>query len=98
MLEEFAGADCGLRALAPRVRSGDPDNIEARAARRYWSLLFGDTPFLRGDEEDARNRRLDYGYAVLRAATARAICACGLHPTFGLAHRNKANAFALAET
>ena len=97
VLEECRGADEGLRALVGRVRSGDPDNVEARAARRYWSVLFGGDPFTRSNEDDARNHWLNYGYAVLRAATARAICGSGLHPTFGLAHRNKANAFALAD-
>jgi CRISPR-associated protein Cas1 len=97
LLEERRGSGEGLRALASKVRSGDPDNIEARAARRYWSVLFGADPFTRSNEEDARNHWLNYGYAVLRAATARAICASGLHPTFGLAHRDKANCFALAD-
>jgi CRISPR-associated protein Cas1 len=97
VLEECRGSDEGLRALAGRVRSGDPDNVEARAARRYWSVLFEEGPFTRSNEEDARNHWLNYGYAVLRAATARAVCGSGLHPTFGLAHRNKADAFALAD-
>jgi len=97
VLEERMGTDAGLRALARRVRSGDPDNIEARAAHRYWRLVFGDPRFVRSKEEDERNHWLDYGYAVLRAMAARAICGSGLHPTFGLAHRNKANAFALAD-
>jgi CRISPR-associated protein Cas1 len=97
VLEELRNDDHGLRALTKQVRSGDPGNVEARAARRYWSVLFGDAPFARADEEDFRNHWLNYGYAVLRAATARAVCAAGLHPTFGLAHRNKANAFALAD-
>lgn len=97
MLEERIGTDGGLHALAQRVRSGDPNNVEARAARRYWSVLFGEGPYTRGNEDDPRNHWLNYGYAVLRAATARAICASGLHPTFGLAHRSKANPFALAD-
>jgi CRISPR-associated protein Cas1 len=97
VLKECTGTSGGLDALVSRVQSGDPTNVEARAARRYWSLLFGDVPFARINEDDARNHWLDYGYAVLRAATARAICASGLHPTFGLAHRSKANAFALAD-
>ncbi len=97
ILQECAGTDGGLTALLRHVRSGDPDNVEARAARRYWSLLFGEGVFVRRDDGDARNAWLDYGYAVLRAATARAICGSGLHPSFGLAHRNKANAFALSD-
>jgi CRISPR-associated protein Cas1 len=97
VLLERTGNDGGLPALVARVRSGDPDNVEARAARRYWSVLFGSERFLRSDEENARNHWLNYGYAVLRAAAARAICGSGLHPTFGLQHRNQANAFALAD-
>ncbi|HEX7361359.1 MAG TPA: type II CRISPR-associated endonuclease Cas1, partial [Bryobacteraceae bacterium] len=96
-LEQAAGSDGGLRALIPRVRSGDPDNVEARAARRYWSLLFGERPFRRADEQDARNHLLDYGYAVLRSMVARAVCAAGLHPTLGLYHSNVHNAFGLAD-
>lgn len=91
------GADAGLPQLARRVRSGDPDNIEATAAQRYWPLLFGDTAFRRGNEQDKRNAMLNYGYAVLRAVTARAICASGLHPSFGVNHRNRYNAFCLAD-
>ncbi len=73
------GTDGGLRALADRVRSGDPDNIEAQAAQRYWPLLFGPDFRRRFDAPD-QNRMLNYGYAVLRAAVGRAICASGLHP------------------
>ncbi|MBX5495889.1 MAG: type II CRISPR-associated endonuclease Cas1 [Bryobacteraceae bacterium] len=97
VLEEKLGGDAGLRALKKRVASGDTTNVEARAARRYWQLLFDEFGFKRRNDEDHRNHWLNYGYAVLRAMTARAICACGLHPTFGIAHRNKANAFALAD-
>jgi CRISPR-associated protein Cas1 len=97
VLLECTGNDGGLPALVARVRSGDRDNVEARAARRYWAVLFGRERFQRSDGENARNHWLNYGYAVLRAAAARAICGCGLHPTFGLQHRNQANAFALAD-
>jgi CRISPR-associated protein Cas1 len=98
-LERALSHDGGLRALIPRVRSGDPDNIEARAARRYWALFFAENGdrFLRANDEDPRNHLLNYGYAVLRAVTARAICACGLHPTFSLQHGNAFNPFALAD-
>lgn len=96
-LEETTGTDEGLRALATRVRSGDPDNVEARAARRYWPKLFPDRQFRRRDGDDVRNVHLNYGYAVLRSVTARAICGAGLHPTFGLFHRNAYNPFALAD-
>jgi CRISPR-associated protein Cas1 len=96
-LEQATGSDEGLRALIARVRSGDPDNVEARAARRYWSRLFGEDSFRRGDDEDTRNHLLNYGYAVLRSVTARSICGAGLHPSFTLFHSNAANPFGLAD-
>lgn len=82
--------------LARKVRSGDPDNIEAQAARRYWKALFG-PGFSRDQDAGAVNGLLNYGYTVLRAIVARAICAAGLHPTLGIFHANRANAFALAD-
>lgn len=82
--------------LARKVRSGDPDNIEAQAARRYWKSLFG-TDFYRDPNADGANALLNYGYTVLRALVSRAICASGLHPTIGIFHSNRANAFALAD-
>jgi CRISPR-associated protein Cas1 len=71
-----------LRMMARRVTSGDRTNIEAQAARHYG--------------EDV-NALLNYGYTVLRAATARAVVAAGLHPTIGLFHSHRGNAFALAD-
>ena len=97
VLRERTGSDHGLRPLAGRVQSGDGENLEAQAARRYWPLVFGDPGFRRGDDEDPRNALLNYGYAIVRAATARAICAAGLHPSFGLHHANKLNPFVLAD-
>lgn len=82
--------------LVRKVRSGDPDNVEAQAARRYWKTLFG-PGFTRDQDAGAINGLLNYGYTVLRAILARAICASGLHPTIGLFHANRANAFALAD-
>lgn len=82
--------------LARNVRSGDPNNIEAQAARRYWKALFGND-FYRDQNADGANALLNYGYTVLRALVARAICASGLHPTIGIFHSNRANAFALAD-
>ena len=84
-----------LRAMAGRVGSGDPDNIEAQAARAYWSALFD--KFTRSDESDRRNSLLNYGYAVVRAAIARACVASGLLPAFGLHHASKVNAFNLVD-
>ena len=84
-----------LTEMAKRVRSGDPDNIEARAARDYWSALFDD--FTRGNEADLRNKALNYAYAVLRGCVARALTAAGLLPAIGLHHDNMTNSFNLAD-
>ncbi len=82
--------------LARKVRSGDPENVEAQAARRYWPLLFG-PGFQRDRNAHDVNVLLNYGYTVLRACVARAVIAAGLHPTLGIHHHNRANAFALAD-
>ncbi len=84
-----------VAAIAKFVTSGDTENTEARAARAYWSALFDD--FIRSDETDLRNAMLNYGYAVLRAAVARALVASGLLPSVGLFHDSAANAFNLAD-
>lgn len=96
-LEELYGDDHGLRQLARRVKSGDASNAEAVAARRYWPRLFGDPSFRRKPRGEAQNRYLNYGYAVLRAITARAITATGLHPSLGIHHHNRYNPFCLAD-
>jgi CRISPR-associated protein Cas1 len=85
-----------ISALICRVRSGDPDNIEAQAARCYWNLLFGEK-FRRDREAEGVNALLNYGYTVLRAATARAVVAAGLHPTLGIHHSNEGNAMRLVD-
>jgi CRISPR-associated protein Cas1 len=86
----------GIRAMSQRIRSGDPENVEAQAARRYWPLLFGES-FRRDRSAGGINAMLNYGYTVLRAATARAIVGAGLHPTIGLGHAGRGNAFALVD-
>jgi CRISPR-associated protein Cas1 len=96
-LEAVQGGDSGLRAMAERVRSGDVENLEAQAARRYWPLLFRDPYFRRGNEGPNQNNHLNYGYAILRGVVARATCAAGLHPSFGLNHHNRYNPFCLAD-
>lgn len=96
VLAHFTGGDGGLGAMAQRVRSGDPDNLEAQAAQRYWPALFGRT-FRRERGADATNALLNYGYAVVRAATARAVVASGLIPSLGVFHSNRGNPFALAD-
>ncbi len=84
-----------LRAMSGRVGSGDPDNVEARAARTYWGALFDE--FVRDDPADLRNKLLNYGYAVMRAAVARALVAFGCLPALGLHHASVTNAFNLAD-
>ena len=91
------GSDAGLNALAERVRSGDPDNLEAQAAQRYWPLVFSDSGFRRRRDAPDQNRLLNYGYAIMRAAVGRAICATGLHPSLGVHHRGRSNPFCLAD-
>lgn len=94
---EAAGAPhIPLQALVRKVRSGDPENFEAQGAKRYWGLLFGDD-FRRDQQGDGINAMLNYGYTVLRAATARAVIAAGLHPTIGLHHSNEGNAMRLVD-
>lgn len=85
-----------LDTLARRVKSGDPENVEAQAARRYWAALLG-RKFRRDYRTGPENALLNYGYSVLRAATARAVCSAGLTPALGIHHRNRKNAFALVD-
>ncbi len=94
---EAAGAPTApLTALAAKVRSGDPDNMEAQGARRYWGLLFGDA-FRRDQDGGGINGLLNYGYTVLRATMARAVVAAGLHPGIGLHHSHDNNAMRLVD-
>lgn len=94
---EAAGANTApVSALVAKVRSGDPANVEAQGARRYWSLLFG-SEFRRDRQAAGINAMLNYGYTVLRACTARAVVAAGLHPSIGLHHSNDANSMRLVD-
>jgi CRISPR-associated protein Cas1 len=86
-----------LLELARTVKSGDPTNHEAQASRVYWSAFFESIAFRRDRHGDGPNPLLNYGYAVLRAAIARAIVAAGLLPSLGIKHSNRANAFCLAD-
>jgi len=95
---EAAGAPTApLTALTTKVKSGDPENIEAQGARRYWGLLFGDV--FRRDQDGGTdiNALLNYGYTVLRACTARSVIAAGLHPSIGLHHSHDNNAMRLVD-
>ena len=86
----------GVGNLMRKIRSGDSDNIEAQAARRYWPLAFG-KDFRRNKEASGANAFLNYGYTVLRAATARAIVTSGLHPSIGIHHSNRYDHLRLAD-
>lgn len=98
-----------LVELARQVRSGDPSNIEGQAAKIYWQAWLRDSddqplpemerwlPFRRDADGDGLNALLNYGYAIVRAALARALVSAGLLPALGLHHCNRANAFCLAD-
>ena len=96
VLSHFTGDHGGLVPMARRVHSGDPDNLEAQAAQRYWPRLFGKT-FRRDRKAEGINALLNYGYAVVRAAVARAVVASGLIPSLGVHHRHRGNPFCLAD-
>ena len=96
VLSHFTGDHGGLVPMARRVRSGDPDNLEAQAAQRYWPRLFGKS-FRRDREAEGVNALLNYGYAVVRAAVARAVVAAGLIPSLGVHHRHRSNPFCMAD-
>jgi CRISP-associated protein Cas1 len=85
-----------LEALVPKVRAGDPENIEAQAAKKYWRSMFG-TDFRRDRSAPGLNAMLNYGYMVMRAACARAVLGAGLHPSLGIHHHNPNNAMPLVD-
>lgn len=94
---ELCGKDgTALKEIANRVKSGDSENLEAFAAKIYWRKLFGDG-FRRDRDAGDHNSLLNYGYAVMRAASARAIVGTGLHPGLGINHKNQYNPFPLAD-
>lgn len=95
-LQAHGQAHAPLEMMARKVSSGDSTNLEAQAARYYWPLMMGED-FRRNRNAPDINALLNYGYTVLRAATARAIVAAGLHPGIGLHHSNRGNVFALAD-
>lgn len=87
-----------MKIWSTQVKSGDSENIEARAAAYYWKNIFPDDPdFLRGQFEDEPNGLFNYGYAVLRAIVARALVMSGMLPTLGIHHHNRYNAYCLAD-
>jgi CRISP-associated protein Cas1 len=99
VLEHFKGDSGGLRRMSKQVMSGDSTNREGVAARYYWSQLFNDyVPDFQRDRYGVYpNALLNYGYAILRAAMARALAGTGLNCTLGINHHNRYNAFCLAD-
>ena len=95
-LAAVGARNTGFFLLSRKVRSGDPANVEAEAARRYWPLLMG-AQFRRDKDGGGINGMLNYGYAVLRAGVARAVMGAGLHPGFGLMHSNASNPMVLID-
>ncbi|WP_019956198.1 type II CRISPR-associated endonuclease Cas1 [Yoonia vestfoldensis] len=95
-LSAIGEAPAPLLMMLRKITSGDSTNIEAQAARHYWPRMMG-SDFRRDTDGEDANALLNYGYTVMRAATARAVVAAGLNPTIGLFHSNRRNAFALAD-
>ena len=96
LLEKITGNKNSFLFLASKVLSGDTTNMEGVAASQYWKSFF-EMDFKRERFGDYPNNFLNYGYAILRAATARALSGSGLLNTLGIHHKSKYNAFALAD-
>lgn len=98
VLQHWGVSNNYLQTLIKTVKSGDVDNHEAKAAVYYWSNLFPPVwSFYRRRDGLPPNNLLNYGYAILRAAVARSLVGAGLLPTFGIFHRNRYNAYCLAD-
>lgn len=99
VLDKYTSAETGcMQRWVADVRSGDADNLEARAAAYYWKNVFTDIQdFTRGRDGEPPNNLLNYGYAILRAVVARALVGSGLLPTLGIHHHNRYNAYCLAD-
>lgn len=96
VLHRFGKNGDKLKPYYLHVKSGDTDNREGAAARIYWTELLGND-FIRERDGPYPNNLLNYGYTILRAAVARSLMGSGLFPAFGLFHRNRYNAFPLAD-
>ena len=96
LLKKLGKNNVPLKAVAKTVKSGDNDNREGFAARLYWIELMGRN-FIRDRYGDPPNPFLNYGYILLRSAVARALAGSGLLATLGIHHRNRYNAFCLAD-
>ena len=96
LLNKLGIQNARLQKLKDDVLSGDTTNCEGQAASHYWSQIFGGY-FIRSRDPQSPNAQLNYGYAILRSVVARALTASGMLPTSGIFHRNKYNAFCLAD-
>ena len=96
VLDTFCKKGCILKPFYANVKSGDTDNREGIAAKIYWTQLYG-KDFKRDRCGDSPNVLLNYGYSILRAATARALLGSGLLPNLGIFHKSRYNAFPLAD-
>jgi len=90
-----------LLRLAEQVKSGDPENHEAQAAKLYWQAMFPER-YAQNDKRDPNseslfNSCLNYGYAIIRASVARALVSSGLQPALGVFHHHRSNPFCLAD-
>lgn len=99
VLKQMRGTEVrNMLKWASEVKSGDSENLEARAAVYYWQNAFPMIEnFTRSREGVSPNNLLNYGYAILRAIVARALVSSGLLTTLGIHHRNKYNAYCLAD-
>jgi CRISPR-associated protein Cas1 len=98
LLEKLGVDVTPMKRWIKKVNSGDPENIEAQAAQWYWAKLFGDESyFTRSRYGEPPNHLLNYGYAILRGIVARSLVGSGMLPAIGIFHRNKYNAFCLAD-
>jgi CRISP-associated protein Cas1 len=97
VLDKLGYNGIALHKMAEKVNSGDPENLEGRAAARYWDTLLKPLGVTRGQTEGPPNHLLNYGYAILRAVIARNLVGSGCLPVLGIHHRNKYNAYCLAD-
>jgi len=98
LLAQLGAPILKMQRWAKKLKNGDPENLEARAASYYWKNLFTASPsFKRERFGAAPNGLLNYGYTILRGVVARALVGSGLLPTLGIHHHNKYNAYCLAD-
>ncbi len=96
VLKEYGLSYEGLVCMSKIVQSGDPKNLEAQGARRYWISLFS-KDFKRDKSKEGVNAMLNYAYAIIRSCVARGVVSAGLHPSIGIYHRNTYNSMCLVD-